>query len=348
MLSPRYLSILLAFVIAGVATAFISFLPNSDSATLFVGFISVLIFGSILIYFALDNLVFKEVNELYDQIKQIKKKSFPLISRKQLIQKENPIELLKSELTYYVSTTEDEVKELKKAAVYRQEFLADVSHELKTPIFAAQGFVHTLLDNPNESPEIRQKFLEKAAKSLDGLDVLVKDLLTVSQIETGAIKIEKKRINLRPMIEEIFEQLEGKAKKRGVKLSLNCTDEAIDVKADAQKIEQVLVNLVDNGIKYGNQDGKVTVLIEDRKKSYLISVKDNGPGISENHLPRLFERFYRVDKSRTKHSGGTGLGLSIVKHIVQAHGSKIAVQSKVDKGTIFSFKLERALLESAI
>ena len=343
MLSPRYLSVLLAFVIAGVATAFISFLPNSDSATLFVGFISVLIFGSILIYFALDNLVFKEVNELYDQIKQIKKKNFPLISRKQLVQKENPIELLKKELTAYVSTTEDEVKELKKAAVYRQEFLADVSHELKTPIFAAQGFVHTLLDNPDESPEIRQKFLEKAAKSLDGLDALVKDLLTVSQIETGAIKIEKKRINLRPMIEEIFEQLEGKAKKRGVKLLLSCTDEAIDVKADAQKIEQVLVNLVDNGIKYGNQEGKVTVLIEDRKKAYLITVKDNGPGISEKHLPRLFERFYRVDKSRTKLSGGTGLGLSIVKHIVQAQGSKITVQSKVDKGTSFSFKLERAI-----
>ncbi|MEY3918516.1 MAG: Histidine kinase [Bacteroidota bacterium] len=343
MLSPRYLSFLLAFVIAGVAAAFISFLPTSDSATIFVGFSSVLIFGSILIYFALDNLVFKEVNVLYDQIKQIKKKNFPLISRKQLVQKENPIELLKKELTAYVSTTEDEVKELKKAAVYRQEFLADVSHELKTPIFAAQGFVHTLIDNPDEAPEIRQKFLEKAAKSLDGLDALVKDLLTVSQIETGAIKIEKKRINLRPMIEEIFEQLEGKAKKRGVKLFLNCADEAIDVKADAQKIEQVLVNLVDNGIKYGKQDGKVTVLIEDRKKSYLISVKDNGPGISEKHLPRLFERFYRVDKSRTKLSGGTGLGLSIVKHIVQAHGSKIQVESKVDKGTSFSFKLEKAI-----
>jgi two-component system phosphate regulon sensor histidine kinase PhoR len=343
MLSPRYLSVIIAFVIAGVATAFISFLPHSDSTTLFVAFISVLIFGSILIYFALDNLVFKEVNVLYDQIKQIKKKNFPLISRKQLVQKENPIELLKSELAAYVTTTEDEVKELKKAAVYRQEFLADVSHELKTPIFAAQGFVHTLLDNPEEAPEIRQKFLEKAAKSLDGLDALVKDLLTVSQIETGAIKIEKKRINLRPMVDEIFEQLEGKAKKRGVKLILNCSDEVIDVKADAQKIEQVLVNLVDNGIKYGNQDGKVTVFIEDRKKSYLISVKDNGPGISEKHLPRIFERFYRIDKSRTKLSGGTGLGLSIVKHIVQAHGSKIQVESKVDKGTSFSFKLEKAL-----
>jgi two-component system, OmpR family, phosphate regulon sensor histidine kinase PhoR len=343
MLSPRILSVLLAFVIAGVATAFISFLPHSDSATLFVSFISVLIFGSILIYFALDNLVFKEVNELYDQIKQIKKKSFPLISRKQLVQKENPIELLKSELTAYVSTTEDEVKELKKAAVYRQEFLADVSHELKTPIFAAQGFVHTLLDNPDENPEIRQKFLEKAAKSLDGLDVLVKDLLTVSQIETGAIKIDKKRINLRPLIEEIFEQLEGKAKKRGVSLILNCKDTAIDVKADAQRIQQVLVNLIDNGIKYGNQEGKVSVQIEDKKKSYLISIKDNGPGIPEEHLPRLFERFYRVDKSRTKLSGGTGLGLSIVKHIIHAHGSKIMVQSKVDKGTTFSFKLERAI-----
>lgn len=343
MLSPRYLSVLLAFVIAGVATAFISFLPHSDSATLFVAFISVLIFGSILIYFALDNLVFKEVNELYDRIKLMKKKNFTLISRKQLVQKENPIELLKKELNAYVSTTEDEVKELKKAAVYRQEFLADVSHELKTPIFAAQGFVHTLLDNPDESPEIRQKFLEKAAKSLDGLDVLVKDLLTVSQIETGAIKIEKKKIDLRPLIEDIFEQLEGKAKKRGVSLTLHCSDVAIDVKADAQRIQQVLVNLVENGIKYGHQDGKVTVLIEDKKKTYSITIKDNGPGIPEEHLPRLFERFYRVDKSRTKLSGGTGLGLSIVKHIVQAHGSKIMVQSKVDKGTSFSFKLERAI-----
>jgi two-component system phosphate regulon sensor histidine kinase PhoR len=343
MLSPRYLSVLLAFVIAGVATAFISFLPHSDSATLFVAFISVLIFGSILIYFALDNLVFKEVNELYDRIKLIKKKNFTLISRKQLIQKENPIELLKKELNAYVSTTEDEVKELKKAAVYRQEFLADVSHELKTPIFAAQGFVHTLLDNPDESPEIRQKFLEKAAKSLDGLDILVKDLLTVSQIETGAIKIEKKKIDLRPIIEDIFEQLEGKVKKRGVSLILNCSDEAIHVKADAQRIHQVLVNLVENGIKYGNQDGKVSVLIEDKKKTYSITIKDNGPGIPEEHLPRIFERFYRIDKSRTKLSGGTGLGLSIVKHIVQAHGSKIMVQSKVDKGTSFSFKLERAI-----
>jgi len=342
MLSPRYLSIVLAIVIAGVSTAFISFLPNSDFTILFVCFISCLIFGSVLIYFALDYLVFKEVNQLYDRIKQIKKKNFSVIPRKQLIEKENPIELLKQELNIYVTTKEDEVKELRQAAKYRQEFLADVSHELKTPIFAAQGFVHTLLDNPDEEIEIRTKFLEKAAKSLDGLDELVKDLLTVSQIETGAIKIVKKPLDLRPVIIDIFEQLEAKAKKKNISLKLIGKEGSLTVKADHQRIEQVLINLIDNGIKYGKQDGKVNVLLEERKKNFQIIVRDNGPGISSEHLPRLFERFYRVDKSRAKQSGGSGLGLSIVKHIVKAHGSQITVLSKIDKGTSFSFKLEKA------
>jgi two-component system phosphate regulon sensor histidine kinase PhoR len=241
-----------------------------------------------------------------------------------------------------VATKEGEVQDLKKAAKYRQEFLADVSHELKTPIFAAQGFVHTLLDNPEEDLEIRMKFLEKAAKSLDGLDNLVQDLLTVSQIETGAIKIEKKKLNLRPLVEEIFEQVEGKAKKRNVKLKLIAPTGSIQVKADAQRISQVILNLVVNGIKYGKEKGLVQVIVTEKKKVYTISVVDNGPGIPEEHLHRIFERFYRIDKSRAKNSGGTGLGLSIVKHIVQAHNSKISVQSEVDKGTRFEFKLEKA------
>jgi len=342
MLSPRYLSVIIAFFIASVSTAFISFLPQSDAFTLFVSFISCFIFGSILIFFALDYLVFQEVNQLYDSIKQIKRKNFDVIPRKQLLAKQNPIELLKKELDTYVSTKEDEVKELKKAEKYRQEFLADVSHELKTPIFSAQGFVHTLLDNPEEEEEIRIRFLEKAAKSLDGLDVLVKDLLTVSQIETGAIKIEKKPINLKMVLAEIFEQLEYKAKSRNVRLTIkSSTAGPIMVNADYQRISQVLSNLIVNGIKYGNSPGIVLVEIEERKKMIVIAVKDNGPGIPEEHLPRLFERFYRVDKSRAKQNGGSGLGLSIVKHIVQAHGSKIFVQSKIDKGTRFEFKLEK-------
>jgi two-component system, OmpR family, phosphate regulon sensor histidine kinase PhoR len=342
MLQPRYLSVILALVIAIVTTAFLSFIPSSDIVTMTIGFLTCFIFGGILIYFALDYLVFQEVNSLYDRIKQIKKKDFSVTPRKQLVEKENPIELLKKELNVYVATKEGEVQDLKKAAKYRQEFLADVSHELKTPIFAAQGFVHTLLDNPDEDLEIRMKFLEKAAKSLDGLDSLVQDLLTVSQIETGAIKIERKKINLRPLIEEIFEQVEAKAKKRDVKLKLIAPKGEIQVKADTQRISQVIMNLVVNAIKYGNEKGLVQIIITEKKKAYTVSVVDNGPGIAEEHLHRIFERFYRVDKSRAKNSGGTGLGLSIVKHIVQAHNSKISVQSEENKGTRFEFKLEKA------
>jgi two-component system phosphate regulon sensor histidine kinase PhoR len=342
MLQPRYISVVLALVIAIVTTAFLSFIPTSDLVIMTIGFISCFIFGSVLIYFALDYLVFQEVNSLYDRIKQIKKKDFSVTPRKQLVEKENPIELLRKELNTYVATKEGEVQDLKKAAKYRQEFLADVSHELKTPIFAAQGFVHTLLDNPEEDLEIRVKFLEKAAKSLDGLDNLVQDLLTVSQIETGAIKIEKKKIDLRPLIDEIFEQVEAKAKKRDVKLKLIAPKGDIQVKADTQRISQVIMNLVVNAIKYGNEKGLVQIIVTEKKKVYTISVVDNGPGIPEEHLHRIFERFYRVDKSRAKNSGGTGLGLSIVKHIVQAHNSKISVQSEEDKGTRFEFKLEKA------
>lgn len=342
MLQPRYLSVVLALVIAIVTTAFLSFIPSSDLVTMTIGFLTCFIFGTVLIYFALDYLVFQEVNSLYDRIKQIKKKDFSVTPRKQLVEKENPIELLKKELNTYVATKEGEVQDLKKAAKYRQEFLADVSHELKTPIFAAQGFVHTLLDNPEEDIEIRVKFLEKAAKSLDGLDNLVQDLLTVSQIETGAIKIAKKNIDLRPLIEEIFEQVEGKAKKRDVKLKLIAPKGSIQVKADTQRISQVILNLIVNAIKYGKEKGIVQIIISEKKKVYTISVVDNGPGIPEEHLARIFERFYRVDKSRSKNSGGTGLGLSIVKHIVQAHNSKISVQSEENKGTRFEFKLEKA------
>ncbi len=342
MLQPRYLSVVLSFFISGVTTAFISFLPSSDLTILVISFISCFIFGSILIYFALDYLVFQEVNQLYDRIKQIKKKDFSITPRKQLVEKTNPIELLKKELNTYVTSKEDEVFELKKAAKYRQEFLADVSHELKTPIFAAQGYVHTLLDNPDEDVEIRSKFLEKAAKSLDGLDNLVQDLLTVSQIETGAIKIDKKKMNLRALVEEIFEQVEAKARKRSISLKLDAPEGPVYVKADMMRISQVILNLVVNAIKYGNENGKVIVELVEKKKVVQISVIDNGPGIANEHLHRIFERFYRIDKSRAKNSGGTGLGLSIVKHIIQAHNGKIAVHSAENKGTTFEFKLEKA------
>ncbi len=342
MLNPRILSPILAFFIAGMMTVFLSFIPDINALIMLVAFLSVFILGSGMIFFVLDYLIFQEVNKLYDQIKFLKKKKINISPRKVLIQKGNPIELLKTELNSYLSTKEDEVKELKKAHKYRQEFLADVSHELKTPIFAAQGFVHTLLENPDEKPEIQRRFLEKAAKSLDGLDDLVKDLLTVSQIETGAITIEKEAVDLKKMVQDIFEQLENKAKKRGTVFKMIGDTQEVIVFADPNKIKQVLLNLIENALKYGKDQGKVWVEFLSKDSSYQIKIKDNGPGIAAEHLPRIFDRFYRIDKSRAKQIGGTGLGLSIVKHIIQAHGSKIMVESKVEQGTEFFFRLEKA------
>ncbi len=342
MLNPRLLSPVLAFIIAAIASLFISFIPSASNFTILIAFLSIFIFGSGLTFFVLDYLIFQEVNKLYDQIKFLKKKRINISPRKVIIEKGNPIELLKTELNSYLTTKEDEVKELKKAHKYRQEFLADVSHELKTPIFSAQGFVHTLLENPDESPEIRQRFLEKAAKSLDGLDELVKDLLTVSQIETGAITIEKEVVDIRKMVLDIFEQLENKAKSRNVTMKTTGYSGEIIVSADPLRIKQVLVNLIENALKYGSDNGKILVEFLEKDKDFQIKIIDNGPGISSEHLPRIFDRFYRVDKSRARQIGGSGLGLSIVKHIVQAHGSKIMVESKIDKGTEFYFRLEKA------
>lgn len=262
------------------------------------------------------------------------------ISRKSLIKSENPIKRLNKEISIYVTQKQREIEELKKMEQFRREFLADVSHELKTPIFAAQGFIHTLIDGAKEDPEILDRFLNKAAKSLDGLDALVRDLLTLSQVESGDLKMNIGKVDLKLITEEIIDQLEHKAEQRGVKFKIKPKNlQNAWVKADKQRISQVMTNLIDNAVKYGKDNGKVTIEFSEEKKYFLVSVEDDGPGIQLEHLDRIFERFYRIDKSRSRETGGTGLGLAIVKHILNAHDSKITVMSKIDKGTKFSFKL---------
>lgn len=189
---------------------------------------------------------------------------------------------------------------------------------------------------------MREKFLIKAAKNLDRLDVLVNDLVSLSQLESGETTMHLEKVNLVDLTREIFERLEKVAQDRSVSLKIKPDKlESALVIADKQRIDQVMVNLISNAIKYNNEGGKVVVSIEEEKKSFSISVKDNGPGISQEHLARIFERFYRVDKSRSRDSGGTGLGLAIVKHILNAHGTSITVMSQVGKGTVFSFKLAK-------
>jgi two-component system, OmpR family, phosphate regulon sensor histidine kinase PhoR len=342
LLNPKLLAFLLAVTIAIFTTSFLSFVPETNGNILFISFIASLTIAGLLIYFVLDYLVFQEINKMYDSINRLKMKDFG-VSRKKLQKDQNPLRKLNDELFVYVSKKEQEVTELKRLEKYRREFLANVSHELKTPIFSAQGFVHTLLDGAMDDENVREKFLSKAAKSLDGLDILVKDLLTLSQMETGDIKMHQERIDLRNITKEIFEQLENKASLRNVKMHLKAPQGNILVRADGQRIGQVMTNLVENAVKYGNENGNVWVILEEDKNAWKVSIRDDGQGIAPEHLNRIFERFYRVDKARSRSDGSSGLGLAIVKHILQGHRTKISVVSKLEKGTTFSFKLEKFL-----
>lgn len=340
-LSPRFIALLLASLISALTLAFLTFVEGVTNNMLFVVGVSSFAISFFLVLYAIELLVFREVNKMYKTIHKLKIRDFT-ISRKTIIKNTNPFKKLNDEIFVYVAKKQKEIDELKRLEQFRREFLADVSHELKTPIFAAQGFIHTLIDGAIDDEHVRDKFLSKAAKSLDGLDALVKDLVALSQLETGEVKMSFEKVDLAHVVEEIFDQLEkiASAKRTFLKLRVD-TPGPVWVKADPQRIMQVMTNLIENAIKYGNDNGKVLVSLEEDKKHVLVAVKDDGPGIPPEHLSRIFERFYRVEKSRSKDRGGTGLGLAIVKHILNAHKSKITVMSKLDKGTTFRFKLER-------
>ena len=340
--TPRIIAFLLALAISAITVTFLSFVSGTNGSMFFVAGLASFSAAFFLIMYAIEILVYREVTKMHQTIQRLKLKDFSF-PRKSIVSDANPLKKLNQEIFVYVARKQQEIDELKKLEIFRREFLADVSHELKTPIFAAQGFIHTLLDGAMDDVKVRDKFLQKAAKSLDGLDALVKDLVALSQMETGEIRMHKEMVDLRLLTLEVCEQLEHKANLRKTLLKIKPDQLAhVWVKADAYRITQVMTNLIENAIKYGNDNGKVVVHFEEEKKHFVISVRDNGPGIPSEHLPRLLERFYRVDKSRSREKGGTGLGLAIVKHILSAHGSKISVASKVEKGTTFSFKLEKA------
>ncbi|GAB3539784.1 sensor histidine kinase [Spirosoma fluminis] len=340
-LSPRIIALLLACLISALTLAFLTFVEGVTNNMLFVVGISSFVISFFLVLYAIELLVFREVNKMYKTIHKLKIRDFN-ISRKSIIKNNNPFKKLNDEIFVYVAKKQKEIDELKRLEQFRREFLADVSHELKTPIFAAQGFIHTLIDGAVDDEQVRDKFLSKAAKSLDGLDALVKDLVALSQLETGEVKMSFERVDLIHVTQEIFDQLEKIAHVKDTSLKMRVDRPGpFWVKADPQRIAQVMTNLVENGIKYGNENGRVVVSLEEDKKHVLVSVRDDGPGIPPEHLSRIFERFYRVEKSRSKDRGGTGLGLAIVKHILNAHRTKITVMSKLEKGTTFRFKLDK-------
>lgn len=339
--SSRILALILALCIAVITSLFLSLVESVDTNALLVAGVISFSVSYILSFFILEFLIFREISKIYKLIDKLKRKELGKIEN-QKSGALNPLEKVNEEIFSFAQLKQKEIDELKKLEAFRREFIADVSHELKTPIFAAQGFVHTLLDGAMDDKTVRGKFLKKAAKSLDGLDALVQDLVTLSHIETGQIKMHFETFDLYELTAEVFEQLEDKAEDRNIKLVIGGTHHKVLVYADRQRISQVMTNLVSNAIKHSYEGGTVTVSFESTKKNVSIHVKDHGEGIATEHLTRIFERFYRVDKSRSREKGGTGLGLAIVKHILENHNTKAEVESTPGKGSDFSFKLPRS------
>lgn len=340
-MSPRWTAVLIATLSTVFVLLFLSFLPSATQNILFVAGVACFVPTFFFVYYAVDILVYREVNLIYKNVKKLKIKDFNL-SRSNLIRSVNPLKKLNREISTYVINKQLEIEELQRMEVFRREFIADVSHELKTPIFAAQGFVHTLLDGAKDDPIVATRFLKKAAKSLDGLEALVSDLLILSQVESGDLKMHLEVVDMKQLVREIFEDLERSASKRNTTLKIKGNNiKNFNVLADHKRIRQVLTNLIDNAIKYGRDNGKVTVEFEDQKESLATIVIDDGSGIPEEHQARIFERFYRIEKSRSKEMGGTGLGLAIVKHILNAHQSAVTLKSLPNKGARFKFALDR-------
>lgn len=256
---------------------------------------------------------------------------------------ENLFDRVRKEVEEYERNKVAEIEQLKTMENYRKDFFGNVSHELKTPIFNIQGYIETLLDGAVDDPTINKQYLLKAAANVERLNNIVQDLLEISQYEAGKLTLEIDRFDVTQLVKEIFDSFEIKAHDKKIKLNFKKgSDKPFYVMADKARIAQVFNNLIVNAINYGNQDGEVSIGFFEMEPNLLIEVGDNGPGISEEHLPRLFERFYRVDKHRSRTEGGTGLGLSIVKHIVEAHGQSINVRSTIGKGSTFWFMLKRA------
>lgn len=339
--NSRAIALLLALCIATITTAFLYLVPNTTSTAIIIAFLLAFSSSYILVRLVLEFLFFRQIENIYESLKDIKASELALRGRLSSV---NPLKRINREISSFARNKEREIEELKERENFRREFIADVSHELKTPIFAAQGFVHTLLDGAINDKEVRKKFLKKAAKSLDALDLLVQDILTISQLETGDIKMHLENFDMRGMSNEVLDQLEGKAEKKGVELKFaERYDSPVIVRGDYRRIYQVMLNLITNAIKYTRKGGKAEISFQEMGDEYIrIIVADNGRGIPQSDISRIFERFYRVDKSRSREKGGTGLGLSIVKHILEGHNSEIFVDSEYKKGSKFYFDLKKA------
>jgi two-component system phosphate regulon sensor histidine kinase PhoR len=299
--------------------------------------ISLYVFSFFVIQYRVEVFIYRRVKKIYDDVSFLEASSF----RNQPITTD--MATLTREVKKFATDKKLEIETLKVREEYRREFIGNVSHELKTPLFTVQGYISTLLDGAMEDKTIRKKYLQRAEKGVERLIFIVQDLDMITKLEVGDLNLNIIEFNIVEVIQNVFDLLEMKAEKKNIILSFdNKYSKPIMVLGDKEKIQQVLTNLIVNSIKYGKQDGSTEVGIEDLvNNKVIIRVTDNGEGIQKQHISRLFERFYRVDKSGARTEGGSGLGLSIVKHIIEAHDEKIYVESQYGVGSEFSFTLEK-------
>ena len=301
--------------------------------------ISFIIFGLsfLILQLRVRKLFFERIRQIYEDLE------FETDSLIKTSPIDSDMNSFSRDLEEFVKLKRTEIETLKKEGIYRKEFVGNVAHELKTPLFSVQGYISNLLDGAMHDKELLKKYLKRAEKSVDRLTFIIKDLDLITQLESSTLKLKVTSFDILKLTEEIIEDLEISASKRNIKIIFNKNyDKQILVEADKNRIEQVITNLVTNSINYGSEKGTTEISFESNVEKIIVKVNDNGEGISEENMPRLFQRFFRVDVSRSRSQGGSGLGLAIVKHIIDAHNENIYVQSTVGVGSEFSFTLKKS------
>lgn len=341
--SSKFLSAIVSSVLTVLALV-IALLVYHYGQQLLLVIIPVILFFVVTYYsilFIIRKYVIDRIKPIYNTIRDL-----PLSGKKMDEKVLDPNSLLlnvKTEVEEWAKTQLKEIERLKELEKYRKDFVGNVSHELKTPIFNIQGYVLTLLEGGLDDPKINKLYLKRTEKSIDRMVSIVEDLESITKLESGELKLNLTRFDIVKTVEEVIEMEHWQASESKISVQItNKPDRPIYVKADKKRILEVLTNLVVNGIKYGKKKGNVNISFYDLEDNIIVEVADDGIGIEKKDLPRIFERFYRVDKSRSREQGGTGLGLSIVKHIIEAHNQSINVRSVIDKGTTFNFTLEKA------
>jgi len=338
---PKHLSAGISALITAFGAGiyiFLSILHDTFQALILISLMIITFLSSFFVLkYAISKFIYEKIKVIYKTIHKFQTKDDELDAINESLEDVN------QQVLEWGEQQKNEITKLKELASYRREFLGNVSHELKTPIFNIQGYVLTLLDGGINDPEINKDYLVRTEKSINRMIAIVEDLETISQLESATLQLDMSSFDIVALSKEIMEFLEIKAKKKDVTMEFDKNyDRPIMVKADKKRIRQVLINLLDNAIKYCNKDSCFTkISFFDMDENVLIEVSDNGLGIDKENIPRIFERFYRTDKGRSREQGGTGLGLAIVKHIIEAHQQAIRVRSTVGVGTTFGFTLKK-------